>query len=479
MKRILLQILAALLLWTGVLFLCVRFGADGLTLYFEQPPEAAGMSIRFEPEGIVQVAESREIPESQEVAVRFSAVRTGETETTLVWEGLGEDSLFAPEISMELRSLPFGILADSITLNFTGWEYMVVCLALFFLSVAVILFLASRREQKKLCFSYRSIRYLGLAIFFFAVSFFRAEYLIMFLRGQNAGTVWSLVVGIIASAQTFMRWTSYVLALFAILVAVSNLVLMKHEGVRPANMLGIAVAALIVGGAILGIRLSYSRVMIPVRNILCNVYAGLFAYFECLLAATVIRAVEAGRHEPSYDKDYIIILGCRIRPDGTLYPLIRGRVDRAIDFAQAQLAATGKRAVLIPSGGKGSDEPLSEAEAMARYMVEQGVPEEDILVEKQSQTTKENLRFSKELILGQKKNDRTAFSTSSYHVCRGGILAGEMGWNIDGMGSRTKWYFWPNAFLREFIGLLAESWIQQLTAIGVIAGLSAVLTLIM
>ena len=44
------------------------------------------------------------------------------------------------------------------------------------------------------------------------------------------------------------------------------------------------------------------------------------------------------------------------------------------------------------------------------------------------------------------------------------------------MGSRTKWYFWPNAFLREFIGLLVSSRIQQLTAMLVIAVLSAGLT---
>ena len=276
-----------------------------------------------------------------------------------------------------------------------------------------------------------------------------------------------------------MRWTAYLLAVFAVLTAVSNVVLMRHEGVRLANMLGILVAAGIVGGALIGIGLSNSRLTFPMRNVLCNVYAGLFVYFECLLTATVIRALEAGKHEPSYDKDYIIILGCRIRQDGTLYPLIRGRVDRAIEFAQAQEAATGKAAVLVPSGGQGSDEPMSEAEAMADYIRSKGMSDDRILVENRSQTTKENLDFSRSLIREREENPKTAFSTSSYHVCRGGILAEEMGWNIDGMGSRTKWYFWPNAFLREFIGLLAESWMQQLVAVGVIGVLSGLLTLIM
>ena len=371
------------------------------------------------------------------------------------------------------------ILTDNITWNFTGWEYLVVCLALYFLSISAVLFLASQREQKRVFFSYRSIRFLGLAIFFFALGFFRTEYLLNFLKGRNAGTVWTLLLGIISSAQTFVRWSAYLLAVFAVLTALSNIVLMRHEGVRPANMLGILVAVVIVGGAMVGIALSNSRLTFPMRNVLCNVYAGLFVYFECLLTATVIRALKAGKHEPAYDKDYIIILGCRIRPDGTLYPLIRGRVDRAIEFAQAQETATGKVAVLVPSGGQGSDEPVSEAEAMAGYIRSRGVTEERILLENRSQTTKENLDFSRNLITGKKKEQKTAFSTSSYHVCRGGILAEEMGWNIDGMGSRTKWYFWPNAFLREFIGLLAESWVQQVVAVIVIAVLSGLLTVIM
>ena len=489
MKKTITQILALTICWLAVLFLCIRIGGDGLILYFERPPEAEGMELRFEPEQIVELADSRVLED--EVQLHFRPVSEGRTDVTLIWENLDENSLYEPELRMTLRSLPFGILTDSITWNFTSWEYLVLCLTLYFLSLSLILFFASRREQKRVFFSYRAIRLLGLAIFFFALSFFRGEYLLAFLKGRNAGTVWSLLLGVISSAQTFVRWSSYVLAVFALLTAVSNIVLMRHEGVRLANMLGIAVSAVLVVGAFIGISLSYSRLTFPMRNVLCNVYAGLFVYFECLLAATVIRAAEAGRHEPSYDKDYIIILGCRIRPDGTLYPLIRGRVDRAIEFARAQAAATGKQAVLIPSGGQGSDEPTSEAEAMAGYILEQGVPEDGLLVENRSQTTKENLCFSRSLIETRNGEDisdasaeapsrdiRVAFSTSSYHVCRGGILAEEMGWNIDGMGSRTKWYFWPNAFLREFIGLLAESWIQQLVAIGVIGALSALLTIL-
>ena len=476
MKKTWIRLLAALVLWAGVFALCLWLGRGGLTLYFEVPPEATGVSFRFEPEGIVRQTESRVSQDGSELAVHFEALSRGAAQTSVCWEGVGEDSFYDREIRMELRSLPLGILADSITWNFTGWGYLAACVSLFLLSAAGILLAESRRERKSVPFSYRSTGLLGLAIFLLLTSFFQSETILPFLRGENAGTVWALLVGVIVSAQTFMRYTAVVLGVFSLVLAVSNVVLMQHEGFRPSNMLGIGVALLIVGGAALGIWISYSLLTFPLRNVLLNVYAGVFVYLECLLAATVIHAWLAGRHEPAYDRDYVIVLGCKIRPDGTLYPLIRGRVDRAIAFVRRQEAATGKRAVLIPSGGKGADEPEAEAAAMARYMRQQGVGAEQILPEDQSKTTRENLRFSRRLIEQRGGGARIAFSTSSYHVYRGGILAAEDGWNIDGMGSRTVWYFWPNAFLREFIGLLVSSRAQQLTALVLIALVSALLT---
>lgn len=469
------QLLGALLLWLGLFALFLRFGGGGLTLFYEIPPEATGYEFRFSPEDVVQIAQSRESEDGIELAVRLEAVGRGVTTATLHWDGLNGDSLYEQTLSGPIRALPFGLLFDGITWNFSGWEVFTACLSLFLLTAALIFFLAYRREKRRSYFSYRATAMLGLAIFCFVASLLRADMLLGFLRGENAGTVWSLLVSTIVTAQTFMRRTAVVLAGFALAAAISNLVLMKHEGTRPSNMLGIAVSLLMVGGAALGIWMSRSLLTFPLRNVLLNVYAGLFVYLECLLSATVIRAVQAGRHEPSYDQDYVLVLGCKIRPDGTLYPLIRGRVDRAIAFAEAQFQATGKRPILVPSGGRGGDEPISEGEAMARYMREQGVPEDSILPETASTTTRENLLFSRKLI---GEDAKAAFSTSSYHVYRGGILAAEEGWNLDGMGSRTKWYFWPNAFLREFIGLMVAGRAQQLLAAAVIAVISAGLTVL-
>jgi hypothetical protein len=50
------------------------------------------------------------------------------------------------------------------------------------------------------------------------------------------------------------------------------------------------------------------------------------------------------------------------------------------------------------------------------------------------------------------------FSTTNHHVFRGYVFAHRAGMAVQGMGSRTRAYFWPNAFLREFAGLLASRW---------------------
>ena len=156
------------------------------------------------------------------------------------------------------------------------------------------------------------------------------------------------------------------------------------------------------------------------------------------------------------------MLGCRFRKDGSLPPLLRGRVDRAIELWRQQRTQTGREAVLIPSGGQDPDETMPEAEAMRRYLVEQGVPSQAICVEDQSRNTYQNMAFSKALIDKEKPGASVAYVTTNYHVFRSGVWASLAGLPAEGVGSRTKWWFWPNAFMRECVGLLKNRLWQEL-----------------
>ena len=186
-------------------------------------------------------------------------------------------------------------------------------------------------------------------------------------------------------------------------------------------------------------------------------YPALAAYLECILIGTIVCAVKAARHIPAFDKDYILILGCQIREDGALTPLLRSRADRAVAFAQMQKEKTGKELVFVPSGGQGPDEVMAEADAIKNYLLSLGIPEERILSENRSVNTYENIRNSMALIREREpgKTPKAAFSTTNYHVFRAGLIAEALGEKLEGVGSPTKRYFWVNAFVREFIAMMA------------------------
>ncbi len=266
------------------------------------------------------------------------------------------------------------------------------------------------------------------------------------------------------SFTTFLLPIAFVVS---ILVIISNILLIRKEGFRVRNILGIILGIVLCFSSILPeilYNMLYSATWINIHNqngiglyvynfIETTIYI-IIAYIECILIGTIIIGIKAAKHIPKFDKDCIIILGCQIKKDGTLTKLLKGRVDRAIEFSKMQKEKTGKDIIFVPSGGKGNDEVISEAQAMKNYLLEQGIKEEKILIEDKSKNTFENIKFSNKLINDNVKNAKIAYSTTNYHVFRAGTIARNQNINIEGIGAKTKSYFWVNAFIREFIATL-------------------------
>ena len=66
--------------------------------------------------------------------------------------------------------------------------------------------------------------------------------------------------------------------------------------------------------------------------------------------------------------------------------------------------------------------------------------------------------FSKKIADELVENANITFSTTNYHIFRSGMFSAKAGMKAHGIGAKTRWYFWPNAQMREFIGLLASEW---------------------
>ncbi|HPR81873.1 MAG TPA: YdcF family protein, partial [Enterococcus sp.] len=113
------------------------------------------------------------------------------------------------------------------------------------------------------------------------------------------------------------------------------------------------------------------------------------------------------------------------------------------------------------------------------YALTQNIPESNILVETNSTTTLENMQFSKEIIRQNfGENANVIFSSNNYHIFRAGIFARWAGLKADGIGSKTALYYLPNAFLREFIAIVAMNKKRHFLIVGLLAAIILALTVV-
>lgn len=188
------------------------------------------------------------------------------------------------------------------------------------------------------------------------------------------------------------------------------------------------------------------------------------------------------RAKPLPGEHQIIVLGSAL-VHGKVPRLLANRLDRSIDQWRTDDAA-GFHSVIIPSGGKGEDEPRAEGEAMANYLIEHGIPGECIVVEDKAANTDENISLSRELMPAevastsvrrtiasrQSHNPPVVVATSSYHAVRAAELCRRQGVRARVLGAPTATYFLPSAMLREYIALLmSRPWINSIMMILVAA----------
>ena len=172
-------------------------------------------------------------------------------------------------------------------------------------------------------------------------------------------------------------------------------------------------------------------------------------YFSFLILSFVIYTVFIQIMPHRMNFNYVIIHGCGLADGERLTNLLRSRVDKAVEiYGKCRI-----KPVIIPSGGRGGDEKISEAQAMTEYLLERGIPQEHIIPEDRSATTRENLQNSKEIIDSRSGKKKTALISSNYHIYRCLRLARTIGLKCTGIGSRVAFYYWPSALIREFIAV--------------------------
>ena len=219
-------------------------------------------------------------------------------------------------------------------------------------------------------------------------------------------------------------------ALVVFLLA-NTFVVVKREGLSLSHLLpgllALCIVMACVGGPVLLFVQAPPIVLALALLVLMEGSYVAFTFAALLLYSWLYRRLPKRR-----DYDYIVVHGAGL--SGTKpTPLLAARLDKAVELWEAD----HRRAVIIASGGQGADEEVSEAEAMRTYLVEErGVPADAVMDARSGAGAY-----------------RAAVVTSDYHVFRTAEYAHKIGLAADGVGSRTARYFWPTAFIREYVAV--------------------------
>jgi len=191
-------------------------------------------------------------------------------------------------------------------------------------------------------------------------------------------------------------------------LAGSNVVFFVQHKRVSVGMLPIAIASLAPAAT----SALFGAVSGPARMacmIACAVSCGAIAVF----AFWFLRLWAASHSQAEIADDAVIIVLGGAVVNRQPRPTLALRLDVAYELAEDH-----PRRTLVLTGGPLHNEPGTEAEAMALYLQNKGIPAGQLLLELRARNTRENIKNSCELIADAKHTRQLCVLTSDYHLYR-------------------------------------------------------------
>lgn len=242
----------------------------------------------------------------------------------------------------------------------------------------------------------------------------------------------------------------------------SGVVLSRREGLSLAHSLSLVLGLAIVGyiAAIISVAFARNTILVVYLLMLIGpILAFSFTLFSFLLYSGVYGFWAKHWAKPG---ELVVVLGSGIIGD-QVTPLLGRRLDLGLEMYKKS-QRVWPAPVMVVSGGKGSDEQVSEAEAMAKYVLAStGANQWDdaqgseLILEDQSTSTEQNLAFTRGIAAQRGIDGPWIVVTSDFHAFRAAMLLSKQGTSGNAVGARSAGYFWPSAKLREFVAILAAN----------------------
>lgn len=177
--------------------------------------------------------------------------------------------------------------------------------------------------------------------------------------------------------------------------------------------------------------------------------------FACFFVAVTALIIASSFPSAAPQTGDLLILGAHVSDDG-LSDILSGRLETGAGYAAARPDMR-----IIVSGGKGLDEPVSEAEAMSDFLVSHGIAADRIILEDQSHNTYENLVNTAALLRTGCDKYEITIVTSEFHICRTAMLASRAGYAPYFVAAKTPPSILPSCYSREFFGLIKSFFIDR------------------
>lgn len=184
------------------------------------------------------------------------------------------------------------------------------------------------------------------------------------------------------------------------------------------------------------------------------IFAAVLAAVSVILAAVISVLMIKAADDPPQNPETAIILGCRVKDSGPSLML-----EKRIEAAYGYLSEN-PQVICIASGGKGGDEPLSEAECIRDGLVSRGIPKDRIILEDRSTNTYENIRNSIEIMDSLEMKHSAVIITSEFHQLRAAMISKKQGLETYSISSHTYLPQLPSYWIREWFAAAYE-WVKK------------------
>lgn len=252
------------------------------------------------------------------------------------------------------------------------------------------------------------------------------------------------------NSKNKIRWLLIFIGVFFLILFIIPLT--RKSSLHVGNITGILIAVILIYR---GIRFNYINHLIATwKKDRHKKY-----YIYCIravlvLAFTTIIFISASMIKSAVNyplgKETVIILGSRVYGEKPSIAL-KERLDVAYEYLKQN-----PETYCVVSGGQGRGEDITEAECMYRYLKDKGIEESRIFKEDKSTSTRENLKFSLDIIEKNNLPTEIAIATSEYHQYRASIIAKKIGIESKAISAKTAKWLFPTMYLREIYGILHE-----------------------